>query len=208
MAAARPSSRHHRHSLAGILAATLWLGACAHRPVPPAAPSAGWPIQRAALLARTQFQFSGRLAVSTGNEGFSGGIDWLQQAAQSILQLRGPLGIASVQAEFDGQSISLRLGDGTELRGPTAREALSQALGFDPPLASLSYWLRGCDDPSTAADTVLDDQNRLASLAQQGWQVSYESYQRHGEVWLPQRLTLRRDAVRLRVLIQNWTLPG
>jgi outer membrane lipoprotein LolB len=175
--------------------------------VAPATP-AGWPQQRAALLAQTQFQFSGRLAVATGDQGFSGGIDWLEQAAQSTLQLRGPLGLASVQAQFDHQTLSLRLGDGTELRGPFAREALSQALGFDPPLASLAYWLRGCDDPATSADTALDEQNRLASLVQQGWQVSYESYQRHGELWLPQRLTLRRDAVRLRLLIQNWTLPG
>lgn len=203
---ARPSSRRLR--VAGLLGATLWLAACAHRPVPPAPPVASWPLQRAALLAQAQFQFNGRLAVASGNEGFSGGIDWRQQAQHSSLQLRGPLGVASVQVQFDGQALELRLSDGSELRGAAAREALAQELGFDAPLSSLAYWLRGCDDPASQADTTLDEQNRLASLVQHGWQISYESYQRQGALWLPQRVTLRHEPVRLRLLIQNWILSG
>lgn len=207
---ARPSSRRLR--VAGLLAATLWLAACAHRPVSPsaatAAPAASWPAQRAALLAQVQFQFNGRLAVASGNDGFSGGIDWQQQSGQSSLQLRGPLGVAAVQVQFDGQSLDLRLSDGSELRGSAAREALARELGFEAPLTSLAYWLRGCDDPASQSDTTLDEQNRLASLVQRGWQISYESYQRQGALWLPQRVTLRREPVRLRLLIQSWTLTG
>jgi outer membrane lipoprotein LolB len=206
MASARPSSSRFR--CASLLAATLWLGACAHQPAPPAAPLASWPVQRAVLLAQTQFQFSGRLAVASGADGFSGGIDWRQQAAQSSLQLRGPLGGVYAQIQFDGQTLDLRLSDGSELRGPAAQAALTHSLGFDVPLASLAYWLRGCDDPASHADTTLDEMNRLAGLAQQGWQISYEGYQRQGALWLPRQVTLRRDPVRLRLLIQSWTLPG
>ena len=189
------------------MVALLWLAACAHQP-PPAAPAGSWTEQRTTLLAQSQFRFNGRIAVASGNEGFSGGIDWQQQADHSTLQLRGPLGAASVQAEFDERDVSLRLNDGGELRGARARDALAQALGFDAPLASLAFWLRGCDDPRFAAETSLDEDNRLATLSQQGWQISYENYQRHGALWLPQRLTVRRDAVRIRVLIQAWTLRG
>lgn len=186
----------------------LSLAACVHRPVAPTAPTASWAEQRSALLAQAQFRFTGRIAVASGSEGFSGGLDWQQNAAHSTLQLRGPLGAASVQAEFDERDLSLRLSDGRELNGTFARTALAGALGFDVPLASLAYWLRGCDDPQFTATTSLDEQNRLATLTQQGWQISYEAYQRHGALWLPQRLTLRRDSVRLRVLIQAWTVPG
>jgi len=206
MSSAAPLSSQ-RWRRAALLAATLWLAGCAHRPVSQPV-VASWPVQRAALLAQGQFQFSGRLAVASGNDGFSGGIDWSQQAATSSLQLRGPLGVASVQVQFDGQNLDLRLSDGSELRGAAAQDALAQALGFDAPLASLAYWLRGCDDPASRADTTLDEQNRLASLAQQGWQISYESYQRQGSLWLPLQMTLRREPVRLRLRIQTWTLAG
>ena len=98
--------------------------------------------------------------------------------------------------------------DGQSVGGAMAETLLHDSLGFDAPLASLAYWLRGCDDPSSAADTTLDDQQRLATLKQQGWQVSYDGYERHGALWLPQRITLQRDAVRLKLLIQTWTLTG
>lgn len=184
------------------------LAACAHVPPPPAAPVATWTEQRTALLARQQFQFSGRLAVAANGEGFSGGIDWQQRERESAVRLRGPLGVGALQLRYDGAALVVQTADGQSIGGAQAETLLHDSLGFDAPLASLAYWLRGCDDPSTSAETTLDDQQRLATLKQQGWQLSYDSYERHGALWLPQRITLRRDAVRLKLLIQTWTVPG
>ncbi len=191
-----------------LLAVVLSLSGCAHRPPAAVEVISSWSAQRALLLAQQQFQFTGRLAVASSDDGFSGGIDWQQRAAVSSLRLRGPLGTTAVQVEFDGQTLDLRLSDGSDLRGGAATEALSQALGFDAPLSSLSFWLRGCDDPASPAETTFDAQNRLASLGQRGWQISYDSYQRQGVLWLPRQLTLRRESVRVRLLIQTWTVSG
>lgn len=190
------------------VAHVLLLAGCAHVPRPPAGPVASWSEQRAALLAYRRFQFSGRLAVAANGEGFSGGIDWRQQADESAVRLRGPLGVGALQLRYDGQALTVQTADGQSLGGAPAEERLRESLGFDAPLASLAYWLRGCDDPANAAETTLDDQQRLATLKQRGWELRYDSYERHGALWLPQRITLQRESVRLKLLIQSWTLRG
>jgi len=209
---ARRASRPQRGPYAGRLALTALLltllTACAHVPPSPPAPVGNWSAQRERLLAQRQFQFSGRLAVAANGEGFSGGIDWQQRDGDSTMRLRGPLGGVALQLNYDGHALQVQRSDGTALAGEQAAAVLREALGFDAPLASLAYWLRGCDDPASAADTTLDEQQRLAALRQQGWELRYDAYERHGALWLPQRITLQREAVRLKLLIQSWTLPG
>ena len=44
------------------------------------------------------------------------------------------------------------------------------------------------------------------SLTQDGWQVTYGAYVAAGAETLPARLTLERDAVRVRLLVEDWQL--
>ena len=47
-------------------------------------------------------------------------------------------------------------------------------------------------------------QQRLESLEQDGWRITYSTYTAvHGE-WLPARLSMQRDAVRVRLLVDEW----
>ena len=49
-------------------------------------------------------------------------------------------------------------------------------------------------------------QQRLSGLTQAGWHISYSSYDASGGEALPTRLSLQRDAVRVRVLVDAWQL--
>jgi outer membrane lipoprotein LolB len=64
----------------------------------------------------------------------------------------------------------------------------------------------GVPDPATPAQESLDAEQRLASLTQDGWQVTYGAYVAAGAETLPARLTLERDTVRLRLLVEDWQL--
>ena len=85
--------------------------------------------------------------------------------------------------------------------------ALAERLGFDPPIASLRYWVLGVPDPAQPASESLDPaQQRLTALTQDGWHVDYQSYMSANGEPLPARLTLLRDAVRVRLLVDDWQL--
>src|SRR5205814_927902 len=47
---------------------------------------------------------------------------------------------------------------------------------------------------------------RLQALTQSGWHIDYSLYVAVGGESLPARLTLRRDAVRVRLLVDDWQL--
>jgi outer membrane lipoprotein LolB len=86
-----------------------------------------------------------------------------------------------------------------------AHAELASRLGFDPPLSALRYWVLGVPDPAQPASESLDAaQQRLSALTQEGWHVEYQSYGSAGGETLPARMTLRRDQVRVRLLVDDW----
>jgi outer membrane lipoprotein LolB len=194
------------HAVRQWLAVGLLLAAagCTHLPATTKSPQS-WPEQRDTLLTLTKFDFSGRMAVASAVGGFSGGLDWQQTDEVSKSDIRGPLGLSVARLSYDGKILRVTAG-GAEVSGINAEQSLEQALGFTPPLASLAYWLRGCDDPAITAETTLGEGQRLATLRQDGWDIVYESYQLTANHWLPARLTLQREGVRVRLVLQRWTL--
>ena len=55
-----------------------------------------------------------------------------------------------------------------------------------------------------ASESLDPAQQRLAALTQAGWHVEYQSYTSANGEALPARMTLQRDAVRVRLLVDDW----
>ena len=83
---------------------------------------------------------------------------------------------------------------------------LADKLGFEPPLASLRYWVLGVPDPAAPASVQLDSEQRLTGLMQDGWRVDYGAYMPVGAEWLPRLMTLQREGVRVRMVVDGWQL--
>ena len=195
--------RQRQRVLAGLCLVSL-LAACATAPVK--APSGQtWDARRPQLQARENFDLKGRVAVAAGNEGFNARLLWRQTGTRSNVALDGPLGAGGVQITSDGSSLSVVTSRGEHLDNEAARSELATRLGFDPPLGSLRFWVLGVPDPGSAAKETLDSQQRLASLQQDGWQVDYGAYTSVGGEWLPSRVTLQREGVRVRLIVDGWS---
>jgi len=176
------------------------------RSAPPLLPaSANWQVRRPQLQAREHFTLRGRVAVAAGAEGFNANVRWVQDGPRSQLTLEGPLGVGAAQVSASGDELRLVTSRGEQIDNDAAHAALVQRLGFDPPLASLRYWVLGVPDPSQPASEGLDPaQQRLRTLTQSGWRIDYNSYVGADGETLPARMTLEHDAVRVRLLVDNW----
>ncbi|MFI4868479.1 MAG: lipoprotein insertase outer membrane protein LolB [Steroidobacterales bacterium] len=188
-----------------ILLCTLLLGACATL-APPAPSPIPWARRLATLQATSRFDLQGRLAASTGSEGFSAGLRWQQQDDRATIDLSAPLGFGAAHIEQTAANLQLTTSKGITLDSTAASDELRATLGFEPPLSSLRFWILGASDPATSAQESLDSQQRLAQLQQGGWQIDYAEYARVQQQWLPRRLTVTRGALRLRVVIDSWHL--
>lgn len=191
--------------LSAGLALVLALAACQTVPVVPA-PSVSWNVRRPALQALGRFGLNGRVAVAVGSQGFNAGLRWMQAAAVTHLALTGPLGAGGVEVTANGDKLSVVTSNGKSLGNDAARTELVDKLGFEPPLTSLRYWVLGVPDPTTPASVQLDSRQRLAQLTQDGWQITYSAYMPVGAEWLPKLMTLRRENVRVRMVVDGWQL--
>lgn len=190
---------------AGALAVlgSLVLVGCVTTPTKTAEPQ-NWEVRRTELQRQDRFELKGRLAVAAGKEGFNARLRWQQQGTSSSLALDGPLGVGGVRIATSGTDIEVLNSKGERLDSEAARHEITARLGFEPPLTSLRYWVLGAPDPASRAEETLDAQQRLARLVQDGWDIEYASYAEVNGKWLPSRLTLERDDVRVRVLVDGW----
>jgi len=199
---------HRSGAVATLLMLTLLLGACATLPRGPERPlpQVAWAERLAGLQAVEHFTLSGRLAATNSSAGFSAGVRWLQQGDAAHLELVGPMGFGAAHVELVGQTLSVTNGKGVKLEGAAAADELVAMLGFEPPLNSLRYWVVGASDPALTARQSLDPEQRLLHLQQGGWQIDYDEYTQVQQQWLPQRLTVTRDKLRLKLIISAWQL--
>lgn len=170
-------------------------------------PTTPWPERRAELQSVDQFSFTGQLAAATATEGFSASLHWQQRGVRSDLLLRAPLGVGGARVSYDGAQLQVTAADGGQLTGEAAQAELLRLVGFEPPLASLRYWLLGVPDPQGAAAEMLDASQRLAQLQQSDWVIDYAEYQLSGGRWLPRRVSLHRGALKLKLRIAQWQIP-
>ena len=187
-----------------VAAAALALAACRAAPLPGPAPPP-WLTRRPELQAREHFELKGRVAVAAGTQGFNARLRWQQDGARAQLALEGPLGAGAVHIDAQGDDLDIVTASGARLASDAARAELGARLGFDPPLASLRYWILGVPDPAQPGEETLDpERQHLTRLEQDGWRIDYGGYVVVGSEWLPARLTLERADVRVKLLVDDW----
>lgn len=193
-----------RQPALALLACALLVGGCASKPAKQLPDLNNWAVRQAVLAAQSDWEFAGRIAVSTGEDGFNGKLRWKQKDDHFNATVSGPLGIGTVRIEGKGQRAVLTDKDGvrTELDG--VEEELLYRYGWTIPVQSLRYWALGIPDPLADAQTALDEADRLASLEQDGWLLTYSSYRRSSDQSMPHRLSAVKKTTRVRIVIDKW----
>ncbi|MDP9084455.1 MAG: lipoprotein insertase outer membrane protein LolB [Pseudomonadota bacterium] len=179
------------------------LAACMTTRAPPP-PGAKWE-QRVSYLQKTStWQLDGRVAVALGTQGWQATLNWREQNDSWEVHLAGPFGVGALLLRRTAQGLSL---NGT----PPSESVLSQLqekLGFDLPLDHLRYWVLGVPDPSAAFELTRNDQDRASKLTQDGWSVDFDRYVSVQGDLLPAHVVVSREGVRVRIVIDHWTLKS
>ncbi len=164
-----------------------------------------WPQRVAVLGALDDYGFSARIAVRDGDEGFNGSLRWEQRRDYFDVRVSGPLGAGTVLIAGDPGALEVTddAGEVTALDDP--ERDLRERYGWRIPVGSLRYWALGIPDPTSPAETVVDEGGRLERLAQGGWDVSIGQYREAGGRQMPRKLTATQGESRVRLVIDRWT---
>ncbi len=187
-----------------LLALALGVCGCAVRPMTPAPPlGAG-----AELL--TDWEFSGRLALSDGRDGGSGRLDWQQRGDRAELRFHGAFGRGGWRLTATREEATLEFADGGRYRAARVEALVRDHVGWEVPVEALRYWVRGLAEPGARATPRYDRSGRLTEIRQHQWNVQYEGSVVVDEISLPRKVTATRDRHRVRLVIRRWGIdrPG
>jgi outer membrane lipoprotein LolB len=176
------------------LAAAAALAACATLE-----PARG-PAPRAAA-----FDLIGRVAVTYDGRVFSSTVRWEHTAERDEIWLLTPAGqgLAHITGEADGAVYTGA--DRRQYRAGDIQSLTRRVLGWELPIAHLSWWVQGELAPGAVSDRVeRDHHGRLTALAQEGWRIAYVHYPPSEQAGRPRRLELKGEAQEIRLVIDGW----
>lgn len=176
-----------------IVLCSLLLTACAtppslvQRPVAPDAP----------------FIINGRIAIIQPDRRDSAGLRWSHENGRDEVLLLAPLGQTVARITADGSGVTLEA-DGKQHHAQDAETLTQTLLGWRLPLSGLRYWVAALPAPGSESRSERDGAGRMSVLYQQGWSIRYTRYAGEASDALPLRLSLLREGMEVRVLIDEW----
>lgn len=195
-----------------VLAASLLLAlasGCATVPRGPAVPAAEAEARQAAreraLRADPRWGLEGRIAVSTGEQGGSGRIEWRQDGPRFDVVLSAPVTRQGWRLSGAPGSARLEGIEGGPRTGSDAAQLLRDATRWEIPVQSLPDWLRAVPAPGAPAQLAFAADGRLSRLVQNGWTIDYAWPGTAAASDLPVRIDARREPARVRLAVDRWT---
>lgn len=211
--------RASRFAFAVVLASTL-AGCATLAPVdaPPAlSAEARAERQRAGDAWWSQYErwsFTGRAAISRGDKGGSGRIEWEQlDRSRYSIGLSAPVTRQSWRLIGDLHSEAGRIEglEGGPRDGEFAEDLLLQTTGWEVPLQQLGSWVRGTVAGDYPVESVeYDAAGRISRLRQAGWTVRYTAWRSGpaGAPDLPAKIEAESGNARVRLAIEDWTFAS
>jgi outer membrane lipoprotein LolB len=197
-----------RSAVAALLAASMLLSACtATMPTRQTQTSAGageaqWSQHQASLQAIDRFLMNGR--VTSAELSLRADLRWREDAdGRYELRLSGPFGAGAVELRGDAQGVEVRNSDGSQYTSDP-EGWIRARYGWTLPITGLRHWALGLPIPGAPSQRVLDESGRLATLAQNGWTLSYTEYRVQNGYDLPRRFEADNGQVKLKLLIDRW----
>ena len=203
-----------RTRITALAFAALVLGGCTTiqlEPLPEGMtnqPPADWAARTLSLSRFDDWNLTGKLAVKQPSDSGTAIINhWLQSGEQYDLSLSSSfLGMGTTRLKGVPGFIELTLSNGDVYQSSDPETLVNTATGWQLPIDSLSWWIRGLPAPDGDFRLLFDDQNRLAIIRQDGWEIRYDRWQSFISDLpsLPARVTALKDDKRVRVVIADW----
>lgn len=185
-----------------LLACALAFAGCA---APPARNMVELPAGATVPGLPSAFDLFGRISVRESERGFSGGLRWQHRPERDELMLFTPLGQGVAEILSQPGEARLTTADARHV-APDAESLTERLLGWRLPISGLAWWALGSNAPGSPARAELDAEGRVLRLFQDGWEIRYLDYVAASGRELPKALAASRDALEIRLSVDEWTL--
>jgi len=140
------------------------------------------------------------------NDAGSASMKWQQVRNNYNISLFGPLGTNSVKLTGRPGRVTMETANGQRSNAATPEMLLTEKTGWNIPVSSLYYWVRGIPVPNMPAQKKYDNYNHLISLQQQGWRIQYLNYTNVKQIDMPTKIFLSDSNLSVKIIINQWQI--
>ena len=149
------------------------------------------------------FAFNGRVTTFHDGKRSSAGLRWTHRGIDDEILLLAPFGQTVARIHSDKQGVSLEA-SGKYYFAQDAESLTEEVLGWHLPMSGMRYWVLALPAAGSQVEIEHDSLGKVTVLRQDGWEIHYLSYASEAADSLPLRLTLQRDAVEIKLFIDEW----
>lgn len=166
-----------------------------------------YPDWKTRLDQQTQWQVQGKMAFISTEQRQSANLNWQHDERNSDMVLTSFIGTRILSLQQNPQGAVLEY-DGNTYTDQDASRLLYRLTGFSIPLDNAAKWLKGTAQNEQAS---FDEQGRLKTLLWQAengqqWHITYANYRKQDGYWLPEKLTLKNQHIRIKIQLNDWQL--
>lgn len=170
---------------------------------PPAGTEVDWVSHIRSLTLLQEWQVQGKIGVRTADDAGSAYIDWNQAQDSFYITLSGPLGQGTTIVSGNPTGARLQQSEGTWIAESPDQLVLDHT-GWQIPISSLLYWVKGMPAPGSQPVLSHNELGTLASLQQDGWQLTFDQYSQQLGTLLPHRIRAQKDTLKVTLIIKRW----
>jgi outer membrane lipoprotein LolB len=180
----------------------LFLTGCAQKITKQTTLYADW---KTRLASQQTWQIKGKLAFISPDERQSANLNWQQRTNKNQLLLTSFIGTQVLALTQTNEGAVLEF-DNQIYQEPDAQHLLRNLTGLTLPVKQADNWLKGTIETHSLH---VDELGRAISVewydeAEIKWQINYTDYiQSHG-FWLPSKLTLKHQQIKIKIQIYDW----
>lgn len=188
--------------LAFVLCGVALLAGCAAAPRR-AVPGTSLAARAAVLAQQPRWSLDGRVAVSDGKDGGSGRIEWRQDGADYVIEIRAPVSRQAWRITSINGELTLEGARREAVHGADAEALLAREVGWRVPIAQMRHWARGLA-AGPDAKVELDDAGLPRTIREAGWVVEFARFDAQSAPPLPVRIVASRPPYTVRLAVASW----
>ncbi|MBB1297694.1 lipoprotein insertase outer membrane protein LolB [Pseudoalteromonas sp. SR41-7] len=180
----------------------LFLGGCAHQIDTKTTLYDDW---KPRLAAQKTWQVEGKLAFISPEERQSANLNWQQTTNSNNLILTTFIGTRILSLKQTANGAELKF-DGEQYFDTNAAELLKRLTGFTLPVGNADNWLKGTIDDESLIVDELGRAKQVLWFDNTGkkWQIDYGAYVQNAGYWLPTKLTLKHQQIKIKIQLYDW----
>lgn len=150
----------------------------------------------------TDFELSGKLALSDGQEGGSGRFTWRQKGSMVLAQFKAPMGQGDWLIEETDHGASLIFNNEPPYLAQHAETLIEEVVGWSVPWQALKEWLIVRPVDKNQAD--IKQTHSTKTITEQGWTIVYDRFKKYPDGCLPHRIMASNPPYSIRLVVRTW----